>query len=271
MVFHLAIILLQAAAVAAFLVLWYFWVKKKLVCSYLLEDDEQVLFPFRYFSWVLLGVVVVTCLAQVHFVRSSALVNERLASLTESYNGQERAIRALLEAGAPTERLRHDLSSLLDELRTQARGGETRTASLGPTAEPFTPPAAPVKSSLMRSVAVPAATPSEAPGFSGVAKAYSSRPSSAVPPDTPAKTDTQDSDPGYSMALDLNGQVTVDKLRVRKQPKSDAPIVERLGSGEKVKVTEKRLFRDAMWFRVVTPAGRSGWVDFRFIKLEGRV
>ncbi len=68
MLLNITVIVLECAAVAAFLILWYFWAKKKLLCSYVLEDDEQILFPFRYFSWILIGIVLVTCLIQIHFL-----------------------------------------------------------------------------------------------------------------------------------------------------------------------------------------------------------
>ena len=60
MIFHVAVILLMIVAVAAFLILWYFWVKNRLAHSLALHDEEQVLFPFRYFSWILMGLVVGT-------------------------------------------------------------------------------------------------------------------------------------------------------------------------------------------------------------------
>jgi uncharacterized protein YgiM (DUF1202 family) len=70
-----------------------------------------------------------------------------------------------------------------------------------------------------------------------------------------------------SMTLDLNGRVITDALRVRKRPASDAVVIDKLGSGEQVKVTEKRVVDRKLWYRVITPSGRAGWVDFRYLEL----
>ena len=42
-------------------------------------------------------------------------------------------------------------------------------------------------------------------------------------------------------------------------------------SGQEVKVTEKRIVNEGVWFRIVTPSGHAGWVDYRYLKLEGSV
>ncbi len=70
------------------------------------------------------------------------------------------------------------------------------------------------------------------------------------------------------MRLSRVGNVTAETLRVRRQPVSDSPVIESLTAGQKVKVTEKRLIKDTVWFRIVTPSGKAGWVDFRHLKLE---
>jgi uncharacterized protein YgiM (DUF1202 family) len=72
----------------------------------------------------------------------------------------------------------------------------------------------------------------------------------------------------YSMRLSRQGRVAAEKLRVRKRPQQDAEVIEKLFSGQRVKVTEKRLLNDNMWFRVITPSGRAGWVDFRYLTLD---
>jgi N-acetylmuramoyl-L-alanine amidase len=71
------------------------------------------------------------------------------------------------------------------------------------------------------------------------------------------------------MRLSRIGKVTVESLRVRQRPQLSAPVIEQLTSGQEVKVTEKRVQNENIWFRVITPAGKAGWVDFRFLKLEG--
>ncbi len=85
------------------------------------------------------------------------------------------------------------------------------------------------------------------------------------------KSGEEDADKVYSMRLNRNGRTTIDNLRVRKLPVSDAPVVEKLMSGQEVKVTEKRIVNEGVWFRIVTPSGRAGWVDYRYLKLDGSV
>jgi uncharacterized protein YgiM (DUF1202 family) len=71
-----------------------------------------------------------------------------------------------------------------------------------------------------------------------------------------------------SMDLNLTGRVTADSLRVRKRPGLRGPIIDKLPAGQRVKVTEKRLANESMWYRVITPSGKAGWVDFRYLKLD---
>lgn len=267
MMLHLAIILCQAAALAAFLVLWYFWVRKKLLSSYVIEDEEQILFPFRYFSWILLGTVLVTCLAQTHFTHTSARLEDRLVALTQSYKQQEQLVRSLQESSQVSiQQLRKDTGLVLQEVRSQA----TRSARLAAADLPALPAAAPVKRDL-KEIRPFSSQNRRGDDFAGEARASSSlkevRTARAHPTSEAAQSVA--TDPGYSMQLSLVGRVTADSLRVRKQPNSNAPVVEKLKVGEQVKVTEKRLFRDSMWFRVVTPSGRAGWVDYRYLKLSG--
>ena len=101
MLLHITVISLQCAAVGAFLILWYFWARKKLLCSYMLQDDQQVLFPFRYFSWILIGIVLITSLVQIHFVRTASLMHEKLVVLTTGYQRQEQDLRAVKVWPAP--------------------------------------------------------------------------------------------------------------------------------------------------------------------------
>ena len=71
------------------------------------------------------------------------------------------------------------------------------------------------------------------------------------------------------MGLSRQGKILRDQVRVRQKPSLEAPPVDKLMSGQQVKVTEKKLDLDGkIWFRVITPAGRAGWVDWRFVKLE---
>jgi hypothetical protein len=38
-----------------------------------------------------------------------------------------------------------------------------------------------------------------------------------------------------------------------------------------IKITEKKVLGEKVWFRVVTPSGKAGWVELSYIKLEGAV
>ncbi len=73
------------------------------------------------------------------------------------------------------------------------------------------------------------------------------------------------------MRLTRKAKAIADNLRVRKQPSEDAQIVDKLMSGQVIKVTEKKVAGDKVWFRIITPSGKAGWVDYNYVKLEGAV
>jgi hypothetical protein len=269
MLLHVTVIALECAAVAAFLILWYFWAKRKLLCSYMLEDDEHILFPFRYFSWILMGIVLVTCLVQVHFVRTSSQFHERLAALSKEYHEQEQSLRALQGLESSVDNLRKDLSVLVKEVRTQH---VRQLAQIASAATPSMPDQGPTMGldGATGGAATARRARSEREGFATEAKtsslAEAKQPVTAVASRT---TEDKQQSEAFSMRLNRVAQVTVDTLRVRKRPAADAPVMEKLAAGEEVKVTEKRLFKDNMWFRIITPSGRAGWVDYRYVKLGG--
>jgi len=269
MMLHFFIIGLQAAVLAAFLILWYFWVKKKMEAAFVMEDEEQVLFPFRYFSWIVLALVVLTAVVQVHFVRVSSGVHEKMAAMSDIYSKYQQTSRSLEELRAGMDKLRKEMDSNFKGLRAQML---ERLALL--KADPTTsdlvasPPAIPARGALLG----PAARSgnSEKEGFAREAKASSAGAikTAAVDPaiGTPFEADESAI---HSMRLNRQARVLIDRLRVRKQPRPDAPPVEHLMAGQQVKVTEKRLLNDNVWFRIVTPSGRAGWVDYRYVRLEG--
>jgi hypothetical protein len=261
MLIQLLIIFLQVSIVAAFLILWYFWVRKKMATSLLLDDNEQVLFPFRYFSWIFIGLIVVVSLVTTHFVRVSAAMHERLASFSAVAHKQEQQAKSVEEMKSALEKLRHEMDANFKTLRAQAAdqyalmkyiesSGTARLAlSRG-------------DKDAVASVQAPVADPLKN-RFAKEAKAFSA-----------AKSLQQDSEKAgegkvLSMRLARVGRVVTDKLRVRQRPQADAPVVEQLGAGQEVKVTEKRVMNENMWFKVITPTGKAGWVDFRYLKLEG--
>ncbi len=72
------------------------------------------------------------------------------------------------------------------------------------------------------------------------------------------------------MRVNNMGNITRTGLRVRKQPSTDSDVIEKLTSGQQVKVTEKRMVKNTVWFRVITPSGTAGWVDYRYLRLDAK-
>ncbi|MDQ7783131.1 MAG: SH3 domain-containing protein [Desulfomonilaceae bacterium] len=269
MVLHVTIIAIQCAAVAAFLILWYFWVKGKLGASAFLEDEDQILFPFRYFSWVLAGVIVATCLAQVHFVRVSSVVHERMTGLNDLYSRQANQAQTLAELKEMIGKVREDMHSNFKGLRIQI----AESASVPTIAEPATPKEAVQRPTLTKpSLLSLSDARGEAGGneFAREAKAASS-PDPVRSPGFSRPGPAQDEQPDHFMQLSREGRILTDHLRVRTKPLTSASVVDKLMTGQQVKVTGKRLKGSRIWYRVVTPAGRAGWVDFKYVRLEGDV
>lgn len=268
MILHFAIIAIQCAALAAFLILWYFWVKKRIESSLCMEDDDQVLFPFRYFSWILMGLVVISVVTQIHFVRVSSLVHERVASMTGFYEKQQKHTATLDELRGMIVRLRTDMDSNFRGLRAQIPERTAQVQQPEPVEEPR--PAAP-EPTVQRQALVRLEPLRGGPGRGNFAREARASSASSVVASLPERTDSDSSNEGrdFSMRLQREGRVLSDRLRVRKRPQAEAPVVERLMSGQKVKVTEKRLLKEGLWFRVITPSGRAGWVDYRHVKLDG--
>jgi hypothetical protein len=268
MSFHIFIIALQLAAIAAFLILWYFWVKRKMGVTYGLDEEENVLFPFRHFSWILIGVVLVTCLVQIHFVRVSASVYQKLVKLTKNVAELKRPAQSPVELQAAISDLRAELksgfSSLEEINETQIKLAkiESRPATVGPAAVGEKQP--PKKDTAKR-----VSKNKISMGFNTEAKA-SSR-SASRPARAKRKSNTETVKPDYrvySMNLNLMGKVKASALNVRKRPARHSLIVEKLEKEQVVKVTEKRISGPSMWYRIITPTGRAGWVDYRYLKLE---
>ncbi len=264
MIVQYLIITLQIAVVAAFLLLWYFWVRKKFTASFLLEDNEQVLFPFRYFSWIFIGLIVAVAVVQIHFVRVSASVHDQLASLSGLLLKHEQEAQALEDLRRSVAKLRHEVESNFKSLRAQTAdqyalikymeaGGTAKMASANTEKDP------------LMSMRGPSAAPAPKDRFAREAKAYSA-PKILEP--VPEKTEDAKV---YSMRLSRSGRATTDSLRVRQQPQTDSAVIDQLSIGQEVKVTEKRALNDQVWFRIVTPGGKAGWVDVRYLKLEGNM
>jgi len=267
MIAHFIIVSTQCAVMAAFLILWYFWVKKRIETSLLADGEEQVLFPFRYFSWVLISLILVTCLAQIHFVRVSATVHQKMAAMTNFYRNQEQTIRSLEELKATVEKLRRDVDANFRGLRAQ-------TASHGSISKDSDMPAdlavAHVDQLKEEALSSLRALKDVQKGASFAKEAKASSAGQAVQPTSrEAKSPRQGDSKVYSMRLSRVGRVVEEGLSVKKRPEDNSPVIEKLAWGQEVKVTEKRVSHEEMWFRIVTPSGRAGWVDYRQLKLEG--
>ena len=266
MIFHVMIISIQCAVVAAFLILWYFWVKGKLRASTFLEDEEHFLFPFRYFSWILVAVIVVTCLAQVHFVRVSSTVHERLAGLQGLYTRQEIQARSMGDMKEMIKKLRDDMHMNFRGLRAQIAESSSAAAAQS-TAERQATQTPPLQRPTRLGVSV-SRVDTQKNEFAGEARAASSQDfARSVPAAKPGPRQAESAD--LFMHLSREGRILTDHLRVRNRPVKNASVVEKLMSGQQVKVTGKRLSGNRIWYRVVTPTGRAGWVDYRYIKLGG--
>ncbi len=269
MIIHVALIFLMFAALASFLVLWYFWVKKKLTISYALDDEEQVLFPFRQFSWLVMGLMVLTCLAQVHFVRVSSGVHEKLAAMSDFHKGTKVCAEGL-----------DDLKTMLDNVSRDLNSGMKRLAAMsaeqhaGPQygnpaqivpAVPGSPP--PQNAALL---SLNPARPQA--GFAKEARASSAKgleESAGSKPKLPvAKPPSKKPETPWSMRLNLKGVITADKVRVRKDPAPNSRVMATLSSGSEVNVTEKVMVGNQMWLHIATSSGATGWVDLRYIKLR---
>jgi hypothetical protein len=270
MLIHISVIALQCAALAAFLILWYFWVRRKLGPVYFLNESEEVLFPFRHFSWILMGLLVVTCVAQIHFVRVSSTVHERMAALASCYGKQDQQARDIEELKNSLDKMRKELSHQFKDLRVQIPQQLAKMKSI----------------EIMGAAASQGADHQETPplglepprthhsknAFAREAKASSRNQTDK----TQAKSTTRpaanpEAKPVQGMRLNRQGLVTTDNLSVKKEPRANSPGIETVQAGDNVKVTEKRFEKEQMWFRVITPSGRAGWVEFHHVRLGGNV
>jgi hypothetical protein len=267
MFWHTLTISLQVAAVAAFVILWYFWIRRKLTSHMLLDEEERVLVPFRHFCWIFIGLVVLTSVAQVHFIRVSSTVHERLAAMAALQERQQKQASALDELKVMVQKMRTDMDSNFRGLRAQMpdRVGQIQGVPQAPVAQAG-PETVTDKHPLLAMDAPKSQNPARS-GFAGAARSAGGR-KVPLPPQGPKAGEPED-DQTYSMKLARQGRVLKDRLRVRQRPDADAPIMDRLMSGQEVKVTEKHQHNEAVWFKVITPTGRSGWVDYRYVKLDG--
>jgi hypothetical protein len=250
MAFHILIISLQLAAVAAFLILWYFWVKRKLEAALILEEENNILFPFRHFAWVFIGVILLTCVVEVHFLRVSSSAQEKMVALLQMQKKQDQNAKQFEELRGALDKLGKDIESSIKDLQARI---------IVPSA------AAPTDSRPAPKDNSPLVSMKYEPGFEKEARAANKKPE----PIRSDKVKAPEDDEVHSMRLNRTGRVIIDNLRVRKTPAIDAPVIDKLASGQEIKVTEKRLINTSIWFGIITPTGKTGWVDYRYLKLEG--
>ena len=295
MLFHLLVALAMLASVIAFVILWYFWIKKKLELANVLEGEHQVLFPFKHFAWLFIGLIVVTCLVQVHFTRVSSGVYEDLnamASFLEEHRGECMNIRELDRA---IKDLRKDVNTRFDGLkelsektirtvakntkidRSQASTGkqglsQRQTRKLGRASTVVARSTSPKPPQTQADKSTPKKNTNHVM-FAGAARAAAT---STTPSTDPVATSSeglkQEKESAeqevLSMKLDLKGLVKANVLLVRQEPDPKAPVVDKIRSGEIVSVSEKRIVEDQMWYAITTPQGKNGWVNYRYLKLQ---
>jgi hypothetical protein len=270
MMLHIIIVVLECAALAAFLILWQMILRKKLRGSFLREAGQQVLLPFRYFSWVLMALVLVTCLVQIHFVWLSSQIQEEMTSVNRSMQDQQIVASGVDELKGLIDKLLTHTEANVKELRalgsTHQRG--QLVASAGPVASGFAQvrsqdkETAPASESFHKDP--------EKGAFGKEARASSARNLKNLSAGRLRKGgDSQDREL-FSMQVSRVGNITRSGLRVRKQPSLVSDVVEKLAAGQQVKVTEKRAVKDTVWFRVITQSGTAGWVDYRYLRLEAK-
>ncbi len=117
MLVHVVIVAVECAVIATFLIAWYLIVKKKLRGTFLREGG-QLLGPFRYFSWVLMVLVVTTCMVQIHFLWGALQLQEEISSLNRSVDQQQISAAALADLKSDVEKFRKNTEFSLKELRS---------------------------------------------------------------------------------------------------------------------------------------------------------
>jgi hypothetical protein len=257
--------IVQLSFLAAFVILWRMWIRKKLASSFLIEDEDRFLFPFRYLSWVLGGVVLITGLAQAHFLYVSINDHRETAKLKNLDKKVDEQSRNIDEMKRIVEKLGRDVELNFKALKVFGKDQFNSMKSNRLTndlrmhgSDPASKESSSTKPANIKSASLQN-------GFAKEAKASSSSASE----DSKAR-DTQIADTG-SMHLSRKGKSIADYLRVRRYPKEEAPVVDRLMSGQPIKVTEKKVSGEKVWFRVITPSGKAGWVEYTYVKLEGEV
>ncbi len=256
--------IIQIVAMVSFLIVWRMWIRKKLASSFLIEDEDRLLFPFRYLSWVLGGVVLITALAQVHFLWVSAKQSKENSKIQALYAKVEDQNHNLDEMKRIIEKMGRDVElnfkalkvfgrDQLNQMRNNKLTNDLRLRQNESAQKDISA----AKSSTLRSASLQNPFGQEAKASSSSSVADSAKSADHATAET------------ASMRLTRRGKATADNLRVRKQPSEESQIVDRLMAGQTIKITEKKVSGDKIWFRVITPSGKAGWVDYSYIRLDG--
>jgi hypothetical protein len=268
MAIHLTVAALQLAALAVLIVLWHFWVRRKLEVPRGPDDAKHALPPFGRLCRLLLGLVFLTSLVQIYLQWAPSTIHENIAPTTTPGKKQEQNTRVINELKGLIENLRKEAagnSKVLHAMKSERCSGVQAGLS-NPSS--LRVPSGGLLEARPQQNSQTGKTGSVEGGFAKEAKA-SSIASGHKAIEKRFETRADANEQTYSMRLNRQGRVITEKLRVRKRPQQNSEIVEKLLDGQQVKVTEKRLHNDTMWFRVVTPTGRAGWVDFRYLTLDG--
>lgn len=294
MLFHIFITAVMIAAVAAFLILWYLWVKKRIEVSYALVEDRQILFPFRNFSWLLIGLLIAVCLAQIHFVRVSYRVHEHLAKVAAHMDDRPGTAAHITELKQGMARLESRIAAMqrpvaspppavIEKPQTQpaeknpSRSNKENQRTDRRRAERRAPNADRTFALVQLKGNEPVDEKKDR-RFAGEARASSAQSALSAEPERqnppnpgiasePRSEPEKEPEKVWSMSLDRMGKVTADSLRVRERPSLRAPVIGVLKGGQTVKVTEKRFLDDRIFYRVAMPDGKKGWVHFRYLEV----
>jgi hypothetical protein len=273
MPFSLTVLLAIVAAVAACFTIWRIWIKKRPIPHGLVDRKAQVLSPMRLSAWLLIGLILVAAIAQVQLLRLFTSIHKDLALLVAPANNPGLKVD---EVKNMLRDLQTDVASKLDRAQKSPFRDPPRVSAPIAPSRPLAGIECPGNPNPPPSPRVMKDKPAEA-AFARAARASSLASTKSSDPDAPrppkAKAEVKEKEAprpmaSWSMPLNLVGLVRADTLIVRQQPSVTSPVVEKLTSGQEVKVTEKRIIDKQMWYGVITPSGRSGWVDFRYIRLK---
>jgi len=270
MSFSLPFFLIILAAVVACLSIWRDRIKNRPEAHDTADRAEHALSGMRLNAWLLIGLIVPASIAQAQLLGLFTSIRDDLALLVAPANNPGIKID---EVKNMLRDLQTDVTLKIDGAQMSARRDRQRLSgiSIPPRALTGVENSGSVGAFALPKVARVEADFARAAQASALGSVKSLQSDAPRSPRARAGAKEKESPPppgGWSMPLNLVGLVRADTLIVRQQPSTAAPVVERLVSGQEIKVTEKRIIDKQMWYCVITPSGRSGWVDFRYVRLK---